>query len=141
MMRASTARRVLIVLLLPFVMFIPVTGYWHCEDKVCGYWLGKNCCEHPEEVGAPHSHVDHRHAAEFSAEHHEDCAFQCTSGSEYSPSTTLTTVHAPVAIVPSPAFESANLPYERPIRIREGRGPPDRILAFLNNSLRAPPIS
>ena len=134
-------RLITTVQLLPFLWFMNVTGYWHCGDKVCGYWLFKSCCEHPNEVEESHIHDALDHGAHFAPVHHADCAFQLTTGSDYSPSSALTVSHPPPVIVPSAGFVSVDLPLERPILIREGRGPPGRNLAFLQLSLRAPPLS
>jgi hypothetical protein len=126
-------------LIVPFAMFMPIAGYWQCGDEVCGYWLGKNCCEHPTHP------VDHPHAHDPDGTlldaHDRDCAFESASGRDYSAGAAHHAVAGAPVILPGSTVDPVICIENRPIRIRDGRGPPDRNLAFLNVSLRAPPVS
>ena len=140
MMPRPLIRNIAVAQFVAFIFFMNVTGYWHCGEKTCGYWVFKNCCEHPKSAH------DHDEAADdfggyAAIESDHGCAFSSSFERSYATEAALTLTAPTLAILPTPQLDVVLLHNGRTSRFVDGRGPPGPIQSAFPHSLRAPPLS
>lgn len=121
-----------------FLFSINMTGTWSCEaGKICGTWLARYCCEHPDDHPYPpagQTVMDHEdHGCRFSPVSPNPRAVRCAP--------VLPVADSPLTM-PAAADEMLLLVAESVALIPDSRGPPEiRIRTFGSPGLRAPPLS